>query len=176
MEQSGMKDGDTSKIDSQKLKKLLMDQFSGDEAKVNALLDGLELESGDSESSDVYEPPSMSTKNVKTGLGNEEKSNLNSDARKLITKALGELELVNLQEAYKPGQSIQTIIDDIIAAIGKMDLKGKEKNAFDQIKKELQDGRPGRDSVEAFVKDQLKYVLAERKSLRWSLLAGIINE
>ena len=175
MEQSGMKDGDTSKIDSQKLKKLLMDQFGGDEDKVNALLDGLELESGDSESSDVYEPPSMSTKNVKTGLGNAEKSGLNSDARKLITKALGELELVNLQEAYKPGQSIQTIIDDIIAAIGKMDLKGKEKNAFDKIKKELQDGRPGRDSVEAFVKDQLKYVLAERKSLRWSLLAGIIN-
>ena len=52
-------------------------------------------------------------------------------------------------------------------------LQSKEKNAFDKIKKELQDGRPGRDSVEAFVKDQLKYVLAERKSLRWSLLAGI---
>ena len=173
LEQSGMKDGDTSKVDVEKLKKILMDQSSGDEDKVKALLDALELEGGDGESSDVYKPPSMSTKDVKTGLGNAEKSNLNSDARKLITKALGELELVTLQEAYKSGQSLQTIVDDIIAAIEKMDLKGKEKNAFDKIKKELQDGRPGRDSVEAFVKDQLKYVLAERKSLRWSLLAGI---
>ena len=173
MEDAGMKDGDTSKIDVSKLKKHLMNQFKNDEVKVNAILDGLELEGGDGESSDVYKPPSMSTKDVKTGLGNAEKSNLNSDARKLITKALGELELVTLQEAYKSGQSLQTIVDDIIAAIEKMDLKGKEKNAFDKIKKELQDGRPGRDSVEAFVKDQLKYVLAERKSLRWSLLAGI---
>jgi hypothetical protein len=49
MEDAGMKDGDTSKIDVSKLKKHLMKQFKNDEVKVNAILDGLELEDTDTE-------------------------------------------------------------------------------------------------------------------------------
>jgi len=53
MEESGMVDGDMSKIDVEKFKKLLMEQFDNDEEKVNALLDGLGItNSGENEDSE----------------------------------------------------------------------------------------------------------------------------
>ena len=178
MEKAGMKDGNTSTIDGAKLKSLLMKMYDNDEERVNVTMTSLELgdaAGGEEAGEEGFNPVQMSRAIVKTGLGTAETSNLNSLARDLITKALAELELVILSEAYEAGKNIDDIVADVIAKIGEWKLKGKEKNAYEKIKKELQSDRPGRTVLIDFIKNKLEYKLSEAKMHRWSKLAGIIN-
>jgi len=147
MEEAGMEDGDTSKIDNSKLRDLLMKMYDKDEEKVNAILKGLDLED-DKASGEQDEAEDKSPLDVISDL-----SKVGDEFKDELIDLAKEGGLMNDSGEATPPNSREDV-DDVVEV----------------VEDELEEDEE--EELRASLKPSNESRLRESFS-RWSLLAGI---